>query len=309
MILLCGIPTERPMAMVARELEALGAPFVVFNQRAFADTRFAFSLSSAGVTGTLQLGCTRLRLEEIGSVYTRLMDDRVLPELDAEPSDSEVRKRCRGLHDGLLRWLDIAPVRVVNRSFPMSSNSSKPYQAQLIRACGIDVPETLVTNDPQLVHEFRARHGRVVFKSISSFRSIVRELDTRSLSRLEHIRWCPVQFQELVEGVDVRVHVIGEEVYATRISSAATDYRYADAASGDSARLEPTRLPDAVQQRCLALSRLLGLPFAGIDLRITTDSRVVCFEVNPCPAFSYYESHTGQPIANAVARYLRDAMA
>jgi hypothetical protein len=26
--------------------------------------------------------------------------------------------------------------------------------------------------------------------------------------------------------------------------------------------------------------------------------------VNPSPAFSYYESHTRQPIARAVARYL-----
>jgi hypothetical protein len=26
--------------------------------------------------------------------------------------------------------------------------------------------------------------------------------------------------------------------------------------------------------------------------------------VNPSPAFSYYEAHTGQPIAQAIARYL-----
>ena len=29
-----------------------------------------------------------------------------------------------------------------------------------------------------------------------------------------------------------------------------------------------------------------------------------CFEVNPSPAFSYDEAHTGQPIAQAIARYL-----
>jgi hypothetical protein len=31
---------------------------------------------------------------------------------------------------------------------------------------------------------------------------------------------------------------------------------------------------------------------------------VFCFEVNPCPAFSFYESNTGQPIAASLARYL-----
>src|SRR5204863_7380639 len=135
----------------------------------------------------------------------------------------------------LWRWLDIAPSRVLNRAYAMASNSSKPYQAQVIRGCGFDVPETLVTNDPVLALEFHARHSRVVFKSTSSVRSIVHELDAAALARLEHIRWCPVQFQAFVEGVDVRVHVVGEEVYATRVCSAATDYRYAG--DGDGTRL------------------------------------------------------------------------
>jgi glutathione synthase/RimK-type ligase-like ATP-grasp enzyme len=52
------------------------------------------------------------------------------------------------------------------------------------------------------------------------------------------------------------------------------------------------------------LVRGLGLAFAGVDLRIGPDGEVTCFEVNPCPAFSYYEQQTGQPIAAAVAAYL-----
>ena len=39
-------------------------------------------------------------------------------------------------------------------------------------------------------------------------------------------------------------------------------------------------------------------------LKITPDNQVYCFEVNPSPGFSYFEAHTEQPIANAVARYL-----
>ena len=54
----------------------------------------------------------------------------------------------------------------------------------------------------------------------------------------------------------------------------------------------------------MALARGLGLPFAGIDLKVAPDGRVVCFEVNPSPGFSYYEANTGQPIAAAVAEYL-----
>ena len=49
-------------------------------------------------------------------------------------------------------------------------------------------------------------------------------------------------------------------------------------------------------------------PSRGRDrLKLTPDQQVYCFEVNPSPAFSYYEAHTGQPIAQAIARYLAAA--
>ncbi len=48
-----------------------------------------------------------------------------------------------------------------------------------------------------------------------------------------------------------------------------------------------------------------GLLVSGIDLRhAKRDNRWYCFEVNPSPAFSYYEQYTGQTIAAAVARLL-----
>jgi glutathione synthase/RimK-type ligase-like ATP-grasp enzyme len=100
------------------------------------------------------------------------------------------------------------------------------------------------------------------------------------------------------------VHVIGQRVFCTRVSSGAADYRYAGRDGGLPARLEPVRLSEAVERRCVELTERLGLRFSGIDLRITPDGRAVCFEANPCPAYSYYQGHTGQPIARAVARYL-----
>ncbi len=134
-------------------------------------------------------------------------------------------------------------------------------------------------------------------------RSIVHALSKDDAARLDLIRWCPVQFQALVPGTDVRVHVVGGEVHATEIVSDTLDYRYARQ-SGGSAELRAVELTSDTAGKCVALTRGLGLAFAGIDLKITPDGEAFCFEVNPCPAFSYYEANTGQPIARAVARYL-----
>jgi glutathione synthase/RimK-type ligase-like ATP-grasp enzyme len=304
MILVCGIPSETPLRMVTSRLEELGASFVLFNQREFASCEIWFEVNDAQVGGELRIGDRTYKLQDFSGVYPRMMDDRFLPELSSEPQGSSLRNYCRSFHDTLTRWMEIAPALVVNRCAPMASNSSKPYQAQLIRKQGFLVPESLITNDPELVRDFRARHGRVIYKSISAVRSIVQELSDEDEERLERIRWCPTQFQAFVDGTNLRVHTIGGEAFATAVRSDATDYRYAARQMGESAELREVVLSDELTNRCLRLSRSLGLEFAGIDLKVTPDEEIYCFEVNPSPAFSYYEANTGQPISAAVARHL-----
>lgn len=311
MILLCGIRSEPPLALVAAELSRLGAPFTWFDQRRALATTLRLEVE-AGVVRGLLAGSDGARpdalpLESVRSVYVRTMDDRLLPEVERLPPDAPERLQVRALHDRLMTWLEIASAVVVNRPSAQASNGAKPYQAQLIAAAGFAVPEILITNDPAAVLDFRARHGRVVYKSMSGVRSIVSLLTDLDLERLDQIRWCPVQFQAHVDGDDVRVHTAGEAVFAARIVSWATDYRYSGRSGGPAPVVEPYRLSDELAERCVALSRDLGLALAGIDLRIRPDGEAVCFEVNPSPAFSYYEQSTGQPIAAAVAHLLTAA--
>jgi RimK-like ATP-grasp domain len=303
MILVCGIPSEPPIARVLDRLAEMGAPTLLFNQREVENCRLAWAVAGGRVSGWLTIADRAYDLTAITGIYARLMDDRALPELDGDLDDSSPRQHSRWFHDQLVAWMDVAPGRVVNRIRSMGSNGSKPYQAQLIRTHGFRVAETLISNDPALVREFHRHHGRVVYKSISGIRSVVAELDADGLERLQHVRACPVQFQAYVPGFDVRVHTIGDEVFATRIDSPETDYRYANH-DDNGTRLRPYAASDELARRCCRLSAALGLAFAGIDLRITTDGDVYCFEVNPSPAFSYYEAHTDQPISLGVARHL-----
>lgn len=305
MILLCGIPSEGPLSLVKQRLDVLGLPYRLLNQRRFAGTRLSYAIASGSVGGELWLGGERVDLATVTGVYLRLMDDQSLPELRGLPLDAPARQQCRNFHDVVYRWLGVAQTRVLNRPAAMASNGSKPYQAQVIRRAGFDIPDTLITNEPAHVLEFRRRHGRIVFKSMSGVRSIVRTFEEADEARLGSIRWCPTQFQEYVEGYNVRVHTVGAHtVFATKVLSEAIDYRYAEQQVDEPAELQPMTLAEPLARQCLELASALGLAFAGIDLKVTPGGRVVCFEVNPSPAFSYYELNTGQPIAEAVARHL-----
>jgi glutathione synthase/RimK-type ligase-like ATP-grasp enzyme len=190
----------------------------------------------------------------------------------------------------------------------MASNNSKPYQTNQIRKSGFAVPETLVTTDPNAVLDFWQRHGAVIYKSNSGVRSIVARLTDMHRERLGDVAWCPTQFQQYIPGVDHRVHVIQDCVFASEIRSAPgdvayEDYRYASR-DGVEITIRACTLPDDVADRCRALTADLGLSLSGIDLRLTPTGEWYCFEANPSPAFTYYQEATDQPIAEAIAALL-----
>jgi glutathione synthase/RimK-type ligase-like ATP-grasp enzyme len=303
-ILLCGIPSERALVLVREELERLAVPVATFNQRLFDQIDLQFELVQGRARGVLRLPAQRIDLETVSGVYTRVMDEQALPELRAERRRSPLRRRAAALHRALADWCEVTPARVVNRARPQGSNASKPYQAELLRRLGLDVPETLITNDPDLVRDFVARHRRVVYKSASGIRSVVRILERADLERLDRIAWCPVQFQAYVPGFDVRVHVVADEVFATRVRTNASDYRYAATEGIEAPSLDPVELDNGLAQSCIRVAEALELPFAGIDLRIGSEGQPTFFEVNPSPAFTYYEDSTGQRIARALALHL-----
>lgn len=263
MILLCGIPSESSQSRLSAALDDLGADYRFVNQRRVRSSSIRVEHAGGRVGGVLEHDGWRVALEDVTGIYLRFMDDRRLPELADEPVDGHARRSSSAFHDIVGQWAEIAPARVVNRYGAMSSNFSKPFQAQLIAEHGFAVPETLVTNDPDVVRAFVAEHGRAIYKSISSERSIVELVTERDLARLDAIRWCPVQFQAFVEGSDVRVHTVGGQVFATAISSGATDYRYAQRQTGEPATMHACELPSEIAARCIGLAAGLGLDLAA----------------------------------------------
>lgn len=306
MILVCGIPSEAPLRLVIEAAGALDVPCVIFNQRETGAAEIALSVTGGGAMGVLRLGTTDWPLEAFDGTYVRLMDCAALPENALGGRSSAAAKRAWKsslLHETLSAWLEMGAGRVMNRPAAMTSNVSKPYQAQAIASAGFAIPPTLISNEPAEVRAFLAEHGRVIFKSISAVRSIVRPLADVKLLDLERVRLLPTQFQAFVPGVNIRVHVAGEALFATEIVTEAIDYRYAGQ-EGLAVEMAPVDLPPAMAAGCRELARRLDLPLCGIDLKRTPGGEYYCFEVNPSPGFSFYQERTGQDIAAAIVRYL-----
>jgi glutathione synthase/RimK-type ligase-like ATP-grasp enzyme len=245
----------------------------------------------------------RAEFEALTGVFIRFGAPASAP---ASSGPDHASRDATGVERMGLVWtvLDALACTVINKLLGGMSNMSKPHQSLIIRDCGLAVPNTLVTNDPIAAGAFIDKYeGAVITKSISGIRSVVRQVGPAHRARLSLLRHGPAQFQELIAGTDIRVHVVGDRCFATRIESAAVDYRYAPLEGGN-VKMTRTTLPESIETTCLEVVRRLDLVLAGIDLKLTPHGEYICFEVNPAPAFIAYEAATRQAISIAVVEAL-----
>ena len=280
-VLLWGTATDPVLRAVADACERRAIPVLTADSDSIERLEEGVLVKGAGDT---------LALDAVSGVLVR-------------PAAELATKEAAQAYHRLNAWVQLSPARVMNRPDVAATNRSKPYQLALICGAGFAVPDTLVTTDPAQVRQFRDRHGRVIYKSVSGTRSIVAELTSDDDNRLADVTVCPTQFQQHIPGTDYRVHVVDRTVYACRIDSTATDYRY-PLVAGQTTTLHAWTLPAEIELRCIALSAALGLGLAGIDLRQDPDGGWWCFEVNTAPGFIWFEQQTGLPIADAIARAL-----
>lgn len=185
----------------------------------------------------------------------------------------------------------------------------KPYQWTVARQLGLKLPRTLVTTQMQAAREFieAIGTGKVVFKaflaSIQEWRE-TRLVEQEDIDRLELVRYAPVIFQEYISGVDLRITMIGESIFAAEIDARNTSYPVDMRMVVGEGKVSAVTLPDRIQTQLRNLMRRLNLVYGAIDMRRTDDGEYFFLEVNPAGQWLFVEQRTGQPIARALADLL-----
>jgi glutathione synthase/RimK-type ligase-like ATP-grasp enzyme len=262
-----------------------------------------------GGSFVLQLeGRPPLDLGKVTAVWwrrPRLME--AAPGLSAERASFAVRQAGDALMGAVA---SLAPhALLVNDPWREARASLKTLQLAAARRLGFRIPETLVTNDPATASAFLSPRGeggavhKAVHATPADWRKTAR-VGPRFRSRLEDLRAAPVILQERVPGVDVRVTVVGEALFAAEIdargSSSPDDFRGVE----DECRFAPRELPPDEAARLQALTQELGLSFAAVDYRRRDDGAWFFLELNPAGQWGFVEDRTGQPITAALAALL-----
>lgn len=305
---------EAPAA-VTRALEARGERVYRFDTDLF-PTELQLTLDEDG-GGQLRGPAGVLDLEELTAVWYRrsATGERIPHELDPQlrlPSVEESRRVVFGMM-AALGVFQLDALENVRRA------EHKPLQLKLARALGMEVPRTLMTNEPEAVRAFAAScPDGVVTKMMASFAVYGQQgeeqvvfttpLSARELEELEGLDLCPMTFQERVpKALELRVTVVGSEVMAASIDSQAVpdareDWRRQGVALIDA--WKPYTLPELVQAQVLGMMEALGLNYGAFDFIVTPEGRHVFLEVNPAGEFVWLTRSPGLPIAEALADVL-----
>jgi ATP-grasp ribosomal peptide maturase len=264
--------------------------------------------------GTIAYHNRLMHFDQVTSVlYRRPRRFEIDPDLSPSENRFATAEAVMAV-GGLLRSMNCL---WVNHPEKLITSNYKPLQLKIARSLGLEIPRTLITNEPEAVKAFfKECEGHMIYKPLSygAILSEENELSSIYTSRVSYenlkdadrVRQTPCLFQEYVhKRLELRINVIGNRVFAAEIYSqnserSATDWRK----SYDDLSYGIHQLPKEIEDKCLALVRQLDLQFGAIDMVLTPDDRYVFLEVNPGGQWDWIEARTGLPLASAFADLL-----
>lgn len=250
-------------------------------------------------------------LDEVRSVYVRRPRPFEVPAHLTAAERWHAATECRYGMGGCLTSL---PVPYLNHPSRAADAAYKPRQLKDLRACGLIIPPTLVTNSAEPVREFAARYGPLVCKSIAA--SVLHTADTAhvvytrritddDLGDLAGIDYGAHLFQPFVESeYAVRLTVVGQRFLAVRIDAgsdrARTDWR----SDYDSLTYQIIDIPPDTKAAVASYMKFSGLNYGAFDFLVRADGSMVTLEINPEGNYSWIEEETTLPISESVAEFL-----
>lgn len=215
-------------------------------------------------------------------------------------------------------WLEaqFTETRWINRPSATTVSRNILLQLRLAQSLGFKTPNTLFTNDLEKLLAFSA-DGVVVIKqgnlgvNLNGKRILTTVIDP-SLLKEDELIGSPCLFQRYVpKSHELRVHVVGDRVLTCRIDSQLNentriDWRNYDL---DNTPHHSFDLPKQVSDKCVELTKRLGLTFGVIDLIVTPDEQYVFLECNAQGHWIWIEELTGLPITKTLGEKLLNGLA
>ncbi|WP_019061657.1 ATP-grasp ribosomal peptide maturase [Streptomyces prunicolor] len=292
------------------ELHRRSVPVVRLDPGDFpATVTVAAGFDSIGPGGTLATETRTLGLDGVRSVYWR----RPTPyTADLAMSEQTARWAVEEARYGLGGILASLPgAHYVNHPWRNRDAEYKPAQLAAAARCGLTVPPTLITNDPDQARAFTAEHGPVLYKPLRETdyadpqgRALTVWIEDVTPAQIDdRIRHTAHLFQQRVaKTADIRLTAVGEQLFAVRIDgSPGVDWRR----HYDQLTYTPVMVPPEIAKGVRAYRETFGLVFGAFDFGLDPDGAWHWYECNPNGQWAWFPDHITAPIMTAIADQLQ----
>lgn len=173
---------------------------------------------------------------------------------------------------------------------------------QLLEAAkaGMNIPETLITNDRKEVIDFILQNNKTstIYKTFlpacwteknSRFNCQTTVITAAMLPKSSVIQLTPGIYQKLLpKAFEVRATFFGEQCVAVKIhNTAEVDWRLSSLSANF--KITPTKLPTTLKRQCILLMKQLGIIFGCFDFIVTPAGEYLFLEVNEMGQFLWIE--------------------
>ena len=298
MILIIGSEQETHSKYVFEKINKQGIPVRYFDSRKYPENlQIGFSPNTND--GFFIIDNEKIFLKDIQGVYWRWFYGVPMENTGDNFSNRMVLRERTSALNSMFKCM--SETNWLNCYDAIEMHKIKTYQLNLMAKNNIRIPKTIITNNSdELIDFYEKNNKKVIYKPVLGG-AMTKQLtdDDLNAEKLSTLKTSPVQLQEFVEGIDIRVFVMGKDIYPAEIKAKTIDFR-----ADDKHTITPVELPDNVNEDCLKALKLLQLGYSGIDIRKSNDGEYVFIEANPAPMFIHFENVTKYPISQKLIELL-----
>lgn len=281
-ILIIGTPSDHRCGALIQRLLERKLPFSVFNTQDFPHHSFVDYDIESPQNGHLQTPDmdAPISLSDITGVY--YCTNNNFKVINDDPP--EVRNIVyNNIDSAAWSFFFGLSCPFYNPIQPANHHNYKVNVLQDLRAAGIRVPDSVITNRAEAVLNFYEQQNKRVVAKPPWGQAFTERLTPDHLkdSELNKLTNAPILLQEYIDGNDKRAYVIGNEVFGVEILSDSVDLN-----QDMTHERRAYDLTEEIKTDCLTISKVTNLPFTAIDFRETPDGEIVYFEANSSPDFT-----------------------
>lgn len=302
MILIISEPTDVSTSIVIKWLKKYSADFVRINNADPDEVKLTYENCNDGKEFYIELDNTKYPLNEFDVIWYRRFEVRPKITFQNNPSfafQENIKKFIQQEKSAIIALLSLELKEKYWLNHPSQGRLNKILQINIARQCGMEVPDTLITNNKCDLLSFYGKHKHIIIKPAletlsfpinakEHFPIYTKKLCENDIREIPETFLCSMFQEEIKKEFEIRTFYLEGEMYSMAIFSqfkkeAMEDFR--QYSLSDPVRRTPYNLPKDIEEKLILFMNRININCGSFDIIKTKDGKYVFLELNPVGQF------------------------